>query len=372
MRTGENIFKRKDGRWEARYHKGRDASGKLLYGFCYGKTYSEAKARMEEAKKAAPAWTPSSKATSRRPLHDYCDEWLRINQPRLHASTYVKYQSVLEKYIKPQLGGFYPDELTSRIISDFSQKLLYEKMLSPKTVKDILLILHSVLEYTQKNYSGRMNAIEIIYPKNEQGKIRVLSIQEQKILTEYLLTNMDLCKFGVVLSLWTGLRIGEICALRCSNISLRDKSIQIESTIQRLKNLSPDAKTKASVMLGPPKSPASVRTIPLTNQTLDLCQKMLPDREDAFILSGTPHYMEPRVLQFRFQKYVDDCNLKDVHFHTLRHTFATRCIEAGVDVKSLSEILGHANATITINRYVHCSMDMKRKNLDKLDLLNLE
>ena len=82
--------------------------------------------------------------------------------------------------------------------------------------------------------------------------------------------------------------------------------------------------------------------------------------------------MEPRVLQFRFQKYVDDCNLKDVHFHTLRHTFATRCIEAGVDVKSLSEILGHANATITINRYVHCSMDMKRKNLDKLDLLNLE
>ena len=372
MRTGENIFKRKDGRWEARYHKGRDASGKLLYGFCYGKTYSEAKARMEEAKKSAPSWMPSAKANLRLPFYSFCDEWLRINHPRLHTSTYVKYQSVLEKYIKPKLGGFYPDELTSRIISDFSQKLLYEKRLSPKTVKDILLILHSVLEYTQKNYSGRMNAIEIIYPKNEQGKIRVLSIQEQKILTEYLLTNMDLCKFGVVLSLWTGLRIGEICALRCSNISLRDKSIQIESTIQRLKNLSPDAKTKTSVMLGPPKSPASVRTIPLTNQTLDLCQKMLPDREDAFILSGTPHYMEPRVLQFRFQKYVDDCNLKDVHFHTLRHTFATRCIEAGVDVKSLSEILGHANATITINRYVHCSMDMKRKNLDKLDLLNLE
>ena len=146
MRTGENIFKRKDGRWEARYHKGRDASGKLLYGFCYGKTYSEAKARMEEAKKAAPAWTPSSTATSRRPFHDYCDEWLRINQPRLHASTYVKYQSVLEKHIKPQLGSYYPDELTSQIISNLSQYQLYKKGLSPKTVKDILLILHSVLE----------------------------------------------------------------------------------------------------------------------------------------------------------------------------------------------------------------------------------
>ena len=153
---------------------------------------------MEEAKKSAPSWMPSAKANLRLPFYSFCDEWLRINHPRLHTSTYVKYQSVLEKYIKPQLGGFYPDELTSRIISDFSQKLLYEKRLSPKTVKDILLILHSVLEYTQKNYSGRMNAIEIIYPKNEQGKIRVLSIQEQKILTEYLLTNMDLCKFGVV------------------------------------------------------------------------------------------------------------------------------------------------------------------------------
>lgn len=327
---------------------------------------------MEEARKTIPSWTPSTKENFRRPLHCFCEEWLRINQPRLHTSTYVKYQSVFENHIKPQLGGFYPDELTSQIVSNFSQKLLYEKQLSPKTVKDILLIFHSVLEYTQKNYSGRMNVIEIIYPRDEHGKIRVLSISEQKILTEYLLMDMDLCKFGVLLSLWTGLRIGEICALRCGNISLCDESIQIESTIQRLKNQSPDAGSKTSVMIGPPKSPASVRSIPLTKQTLDLCKKMLPARQDAFVLSGTTQYMEPRAMQFRFQKYVDACNLKDVHFHTLRHTFATRCIEAGVDVKSLSEILGHSSATITINRYVHCSMDMKRKNLDKLDLLHLE
>ncbi|MGN1450934.1 MAG: site-specific integrase, partial [Eubacteriales bacterium] len=183
MRTGENIFKRKDGRWEARYRKGRDASGKLVYGFCYGKTYSEAKIRMEEAKKSLSAWTPSAKGNDRRPFHCFCDEWLRINQPRLHTSTFVKYQSVLEKHIKPNLGGFYPEELTSQSVSHFSQKLLYEKGLSPKTVKDILLICHSVLEYTRKNYSGRMPEMEFIYPKNVQGKIRVLSVAEQKILT---------------------------------------------------------------------------------------------------------------------------------------------------------------------------------------------
>lgn len=371
MRTGENIFKRKDGRWEARYHKGRAPSGKLLYGYCYGKTYTEAKARMEDAKQQE-SWPDSYNGTNlRRPFCAFCDDWLSNNQPRLQVSTFVKYQSVLEKYIKPALGSFFPDELTSQAVSNFSQQLLYQQGLSPKTVKDILLVLHAALEYTKKHYCGRMQAIEIIYPKEERGKICVLSISEQKKLTEYLLTDIDLCKFGVLLSLWTGLRIGEICALRCGNISLCDRSIQIEHTMQRLKNPEPNAEEKTIVLIGSPKSPSSVRTIPLAKQTYALCEKMLPVAKDAFVLTGTLHYMEPRALQFRFKKYVEACEIKDVHFHTLRHTFATRCIEAGVDAKTLSEILGHSNATITINRYVHCSMDMKRKNMDKLDLLEL-
>ena len=198
----------------------------------------------------------------------------------------------------------------------------------------------------------------------------MLSSAEQKILTDFLLTDMDLCKFGILLSLCTGMRIGEPCALRCGDISLDDQLIQVEKTMQRLKNNSSGTSSKTSVIIGPPKSQSSVRVIPLMAPAVRLCRQILPEKADTFVLTGSHRYMEPRVLQFRFQKYMQSCELKDVHFHTLRHTFATRCIEAGVDVKTLSEILGHSSASVTINRYVHCSMEMKRKNMEKLHFLD--
>lgn len=372
MRTGENIFKRRDGRWEARYHKGRDSNGKLIYGFCYGKSYSEAKARVEEAKQQTSFFIGTSTELPRKPFHYYCEEWLKANQLRVRDSTHAKYHSALKKHIIPALGCFFPNELTSKMVSDFSQSMLYEEGLAPKTVKNVLLVLHSAIKYTSKHFAGKMSEIEIIYPKVEEKPARVLSVVEQKKLTEYLLTDTDRCKLGVLLSLWTGLRIGELCALRGKDISLCDETIHIEATIQRIRR--PRAEngraSKTSVVIGPPKSKASIRLIPLTKSMLELYRKMLPLQDDEFILSGTAHYLEPRALQYKFKKYMDDCGFKNVHFHTLRHTFATRCIEAGVDAKTLSEILGHSSPTITIKKYVHSSMDMKRKNLERLDGLN--
>jgi integrase len=372
MRTGQNIFKRRDGRWEARYHKGRDSAGKLIYGFCYGKSYSEVKARVEEAKRQASIFIEASPELLRKQFHHYCEEWLKVNQLRVRTSTYTKYQTALEKHIIPALGNFFPNELTSIMISNFSQSMLYEKGLSSKTVKDILLVLHSVVKYTSKHYVGSMAEIEIIYPRVEERTVRVLSASEQKKLTEYLLIDADRCKLGVLLSLWTGLRIGELCALRGKGISCCDGLIRIEATMQRVRKSNSEAvqAPKTSIIIGPPKSKSSIRSIPLTKTTLDLCQRLLPLQDHEFVLSGTSHYMEPRALQYKFKEYMDDLNFGEVHFHTLRHTFATRCIEAGVDVKTLSEILGHSNPTITIKKYVHSSMDMKRRGLDRLDNFN--
>ena len=165
MRTGENIFKRKDGRWEARYHKGRTASGKLLYGTRYLRVYSEAKAQMERAKQeyAETAHTVSSAAQAS--FEDCCDAWLPDDQPRLHASTYVKYQTVLEKHIKPYFGSCYPHEIQSPSVSAFSQYLRNERKLAPKTAKDILLILHSISNMYKNNFREKTEPIDIIYPK---------------------------------------------------------------------------------------------------------------------------------------------------------------------------------------------------------------
>lgn len=370
MRTGENIFKRKDGRWEARYYKGRDASGKLLYGYCYGKTYTEAKAKAEQARRTQPWLSEAGGAGKHKTFGEFCDAWLQVNQPKLHASTCAKYQTVLARHIKPYFGGFRPTEISAQTVSSFSQHLLQERHLAPKTVKDILLILHSILQYTCQQCPG-MPVIEIVYPRDTQTKIRVLSENEQKILTNYLLSDLDCCKFGVLLSLMTGLRIGELCALRRCDLSLEEGLLQVDATMQRVRANAAETGAQTIVTIGPPKSLASVRSIPLTAQIAELCRSLLPEASEVYLLTGTERYMEPRTLQYRFQRYAEACGLEDVHFHTLRHTFATRCIEAGVDAKTLSELLGHSSATITMNRYVHCSMDMKRRNLEKLSLLEI-
>lgn len=370
MRTGENIYKRKDGRWEARYHKGRNLSGRLIYGFCYGKTYSEAKMKMEQAK-ADTAWNSQSSTTGvKRTFGYYCDLWLQMNKPRLHSSSFIKYQTILERHIKPYFGSLMPNEFSDQIINTFSQTLLQAQKYAAKTVKDILLVLHAVLKYTQRQFSNQMPAISIVYPKETPKRTRVLNLQEEKTLTDYLMNDPDLSKFGVLLSLWTGMRIGELCALQCGNINLEDNLIYIDATMQRLKNNEPENGAKTSIIIGPPKSLASVRTIPLSSKITEVCRCLLPEKADEFVLTGTTHFIEPRTLQRRFQKYASDCMLKDIHFHTLRHTFATRCVESGMDMKTLSEILGHSNATVTMNRYVHCSLDMKRRSMEKVNFFD--
>lgn len=163
----------------------------------------------------------------------------------------------------------------------------------------------------------------------------------------------------------------ELCALRWENISLKDNTIKICSTMQRLKDINTDQESKTKIVIGSPKSDTSTRTIPISETAADLCRKMNPQSPAAFVLTGNLHYMEPRTLQYRMERYTETCGLDGVHFHTLRHTFATRCVEVGFEVKSLSEILGHANTTITLDRYVHSSMELKRDNMNKLVTVGL-
>lgn len=365
MRTGENIYKRKDGRWEARYAKGRDESGRIIYGFCYGRTYSAAKEKVEQAKQQNAQKIPSNLRKTES-LGSLCEEWLSINRLRLKESTYVKYQSSIRKYIKPYLGPQDLGELDTEAVNKFTSELLYTHGLSPKSVKDILLILHSILKYANKQIPGACTSLEIIYPKDLRSEMRVLSTDEQARVTNYLLTDMNFCKLGTLLALWTGVRIGELCALRWDHVCLDNACIRIDATMQRLKDTRLNAGAKTRVLIDTPKSTAAVRVIPINPQAVELCRHMKPQSPTAYVLTGTQKFMEPRVLQYHFQRYMTDCCLEGIHFHTLRHTFATRCVEVGFEIKSLSEILGHANTAITLNRYVHCSMTLKRENMKKL------
>ena len=201
--------------------------------------------------------------------------------------------------------------------------------------------------------------------------MRVLSRNEQEQFVSFLLDETDQCKFGVLLMLLSGVRIGELCALKWENVDLKERTMRVSSTLQRLRNTEADNEKRTRIVVSTPKSETSMRTIPLTDHVIRLCERFADKNTSAFILTGTEDYMEPRVLQYRIEKYTKECGLDGVHAHTLRHTFATRAVEVGFEIKSLSEILGHSNTTITLERYVHSSMELKRSNMDKLTAVGL-
>ena len=201
--------------------------------------------------------------------------------------------------------------------------------------------------------------------------MRVLSRDEQEQFVSFLLEETDKCKFGVLLMLFSGVRIGELCALKWENVDLKERTMRVSATLQRLRNTEAENEKRTRIVVSTPKSEASMRTIPLTDHAIRLCERFADKNTSAFILTGTEDYMEPRVLQYRVEKYTKECGLDGVHAHTLRHTFATRAIEVGFEIKSLSEILGHSNTTITLERYVHSSMELKRSNMDKLTAVGL-
>lgn len=158
--------------------------------------------------------------------------------------------------------------------------------------------------------------------------------------------------------------------MRWRDISFTDKTIRITSTMQRIRNTEQNAERKTKVIITKPKSDASARIIPITDFALSLFRMLYQSScsADSFLLTGREdRYIEPRVLQYHMGVHSDKCGLNDVHFHTLRHSFATRCVETGFEIKSLSEILGHSNTKITLDRYVHSSLDLKRANMMKLE-----
>lgn len=370
MAKGENIFKRKDGRWEARYVKGRDHAGKIRYGFCYGKTYAEAKAKVTEAKSRVLNGEDQKSAGTAKKFSSYCDCWLELRSTQLKISSYVKYQNCIQNHIKPFLGELRLQDITTEKISAFSKYLLDEKGLSIKSVRDILSCTRSIISYINREAEGLLSRVEVIYPREMVREIRVLTEQEESDLVLYLAKELDFGRFAVYLALRTGMRIGEICALRWKDISLSKEIISVNSTVQRIKNTDPSGNSKTLLMLGSPKSGKSRRTIPLMSDIAALCRQFYQDDPECFVLTGNERCMEPRRLQRYLKKYARECNIEGIHFHTLRHTFATRCIEVGFDVKTLSEILGHASISVTLERYVHPSLDLKKENMKRLKIMD--
>ena len=367
-RQGKNIYRRKDGRWEGRYSKGK-IDGKYRYGSVFGKTYEEVERKLEALKNESPCALDISGTF----FKDVALEWLSDRQPELKASSYAKYRNLLRSYLIPEFGELHIQSLSRGKVSKFSRKMLTEggtkrKGLSPKTVNSTLSTLKNILEYASKEKGLSIANISDISVRQQQKPMRVLSRCEQETLSKYLCKKLNPCNLGILLCLYTGLRIGEICALKWGDIFIEEQYLFVHQSMQRIQ-LNGISDKKTEIVIQSPKSDCSIRRIPIPYEVLQLLISVKkPD--EAFLLTGSAYnYIEPRCMENQFKSVMKACGIFNVNFHALRHTFATRCVELGFDVKSLSEILGHASVNITLNRYVHPSMELKQENMNLLSSL---
>ena len=369
-RKGENIYKRKDGRWEGRYIKSYTSAGKSIYGYVYAKTYRDVKIKLREVMSSSIDII----TTIENPDLFSCIaiEWFENIQPQIKESSRNKYWNLLYSYILPKCGSQPLEKMTYDFIESYCNSLLVsggskQSGLSPKTVADVLSVMRNILKFAVRK--GKIipcdaNAIQI---KRSTKEIRILSKFEQDKLCKYLYSELNIYNVGILICLFTGLRIGEICALRWEDVSFSEQTIYVHNTLQRIQDRTGEDK-KTKIVITTPKSSCSIRIIPLPDTLVDL---LLSHKEVSigYVMTNSESYIEPRTMQNHFKSALKKSGIESANFHAIRHTFATRCIELGFDVKSLSEILGHATVNITMNRYVHPTLEMKKENMQRLSSL---
>lgn len=300
-------------------------------------------------------------------------EWYELRQPQLKESTSIKYLNLLNTYMLPKLGDKTLDTLTHDCIKKFCNELLITggkkgTGLSAKTVSDVLSITRNILRHCID--TGRIPACDArsVTVKQTQKEMRIFSRSEQERICKYLYNNLTPYNIGILICLFTGIRVGEICALQREDISLSERTIHIHQTMQRIQTPG-SMEHKTAIIISPPKSSCSIRTIPLPDELASIISNFSGSSSGYFLTGSKTKYIEPRTMQNHFKQVLKKSSVDSANYHALRHTFATRCIELGFDIKSLSEILGHASVNITMNRYVHPSIELKRDNMQRLSSL---
>lgn len=360
-RRGENIRRRKDGRWEGRYHTQEPQTGKSVSRSIYGKTYGEVREKLTIAKQSVEALAKEKSMGSGMRFSTAAEEWLSIVIMEKKHATYMKYRTVYEKHLQKKIGELPFSELDGERLAWVFQNADGEP-LSASLQKSISCVLNQILSHAAARYEIR--SPQYSFPKNKTAAkpIEVLNSSEQARLLRYLYKGMDVYKLGIVVCISTGMRLGEICALKWKDIDLEGKMLHVNTTVQRIAVEGRHGRT--TLLEGTPKSIFSKRDIPLSDELTKLLSLYKSDIGEYVLNKTKP--MEPRTYQNKFKKYLETARVRQKNFHTLRHTFATNCVSSGVDIKSLSEILGHSDVKITLNRYVHPTLETKRQHMNSL------
>lgn len=319
----------------------------------YGKTYEEAEHKVLIGREVASRFLSGRYITVRK----IYEEWLNAVVNRVKESTLANYQNKFEKHILPEFGDILCADLTAGRINAFINRKLAEG-LSASYVRDIFTVFKTMMKYAQEEYGFKLSLKNVVLPKSERKQVEKISDTEQKKLVSYLKANMSLTAFGILLSLFMGLRIGELCGLKWEDVDFQNKMLHICRTVQRISSVNGNKKTK--IVISSPKSATSFRDIVIPDVLMQYFE-MFRNEADHFILSGTDKPVEPRTMQYRYKKILRSADVEDHNYHKLRHTFATNSAEKGFNVKALSAVLGHSSVTLTLNRYIHPDRTYERR-----------
>lgn len=358
-RRGENIYKRNDGRYEGRYVIGKTPAGRTRFGYVYARQYAEVKALLLERKVACLELNrPTS--TYRGTLADWMEHWMESEVlGSVKESSWQTYRNLLTHHLLPRLGGYALTQLTSKVVHEFVANLEASE-LAESTVRGVYRLLASAMRYALDEGVIRKNPCRRIHIRHRaHSEQRVLSRSEQEKLRYSADDNRDL---PALLSLYTGMRLGEICALKWTDIDWEKGTIAVHRTVQRItKKGAENNALRTLLMIGTPKSQRSCRVIPVPEFILALLRERLQSCSGAaYVFGKVSCAADPRTIQRRFSRLVNKLGLSGTHFHTLRHTFATRLIELGVDVKTVSALLGHSSARTTLDFYIHSLSEQQR------------
>lgn len=291
------------------------------------------------------------------------EEWLETKKINVKESTYCNYRYTMNRYIIPKFGNMSTKQLEKYNFNEFVDELMKE--LSTSSIRDILCVLKGILNYANDEYECKFKIQKIVSPKSKRKNLKIMSRREKSRLENYCIKEKSLKALGIVICLNTGMRIGEICALKWEEINLERRIIYVKYTLQRIYD---DNTKKTKVVIDVPKTRNSIREIPISNKLYELLKELKKNHnpDDYFLTGECEKYVEPRSYQSFFSGVLKKCKIKHYKFHCLRHYFATECIAVGMDVKTLSIILGHSSVDITLNRYVHSDFSRQKKFLEKI------
>lgn len=363
-RHGENIYRRKDGRYEGRYVIGRSETGKTKFGYVYARQYAQVR-RLLAVKKAQYFAEAEAGRKSWITLAEWMEYWLRSELlGSVKDITYQRYRAQIFRHILPELGACALGQLTPLLVRAFVE-CLQASGLRGNTLQGIYRLLAAAMRFAQDEGVVRKNPcarVRLHCPQN--GEQRVFSRAEQEVVRRCARSQKDL---PVLLSLYTGMRLGEVCALKWSDVDWDNQTIAVRRTVQRVAGFAADG-ARSALVIDAPKSRTSQRVLPVPAFILEALRAFYEQSAHPapYVFGRAEAAAEPRTLQRHCHLFLRRLGIEGAHFHTLRHTFATRLIELGVDIKTVSALLGHASTRTTLDFYAHSLLDQQRSAMTLL------